>query len=333
MTSTAHFGTLSQRAARNRVSDIWRSNIVIGYLLISLGCSIFAGRQENTFLTEDTLDGFTIQVTYIWNYFDGGNSLFDLEPLLWIHSVRALIATIFVWLEDTIGVGGAMFLTLMLFIPVLDQFSRLPRGFIVFLVPFTSIVFSSRTILVIVSVAYLVTIVYSKRSFFYLAISFVFSLLSSGAVLNNVVIASLVVRNHRPKSISLYVYIISLAISLLISATDKYEGFAQQRAGYASTVYGAEGLWALASRSTIFVSFQEGNVVRSLAYLSLVGLALALVFLAVRKREYRGYIIILLSVIPAALLEGLGFISLLIPLLLLVAGQPLPWSPKAKIDV
>lgn len=310
------------------VSAIWRSNIVAGYGILAIAVSIYARITEQKFLSDDVLDGFTIQVTYIWNYIGGRNSILDLEPLLWIHAVRALIAYIFVSLEERMGDGISTFVILIMFAPLLRSFSRLPRGYFIFFVPIAALVFSQRTMLVIMAVAYLMIFIFNARSYLYLAASFILSSLSSGTVMNNLIISVILVRNYHKKSIGLYIYIAALAASLLISTIDKYSGFVEQRAGYSSTVYGASGLQAVISRSTILVSLQEGNYTRFAAYIALATLALFLLFISLKLRRYRGYAAILLSAIPSVLLEGLGFVSLLVPVLMLMAGATLPWRPE-----
>lgn len=317
-----------QSGARAFVSNLWRSNIIIIYLILSIACSYYASAEERTFLSLASIDGFTVQVTYVTLLLDSGNSLFDLEPLLWIHALRAGVANSFVAVEENIGIGFSAFLILMLFVPILRLFAGLRGGFLVFAIPLAAIVLSPRALLAMVAVAYLVVFIINGRAAFFLTLSFVFANLSSGTVLNNLIITALLARNHRPKSVGLYIYAILLSVSLFISAGEKYVGFVEQRAGYIGTVSGVSGIEAIISRSTIIVSLQEGDYIRFGAYLGLALLALLLLFFSARKREYRGYTVILLSALPSVLAEGLGFISLFVPVLLLMAGQQLPLRPE-----
>ncbi len=146
--------------------------------------------------------------------------------------------------------------------------------------------------------------------------------------MNSLFISATVARNYRKDSLSLYVYITSLIASFVISALDKYQGFSEERAGYDSTVYGASGFTAILSRSTIFVSFVDGNYARVLLYVTIAAVALGLMIFAIKNRNYRGYVMIMLSVIPSLIFEGLGFMSLLVPILLFLAGEKLPWRPE-----
>lgn len=310
---------------------MWKTNLFIGYAILSIACSIYANHLDRTFLADDAMDGFTNQVTYVWNYLGGGNSIFSMEPLIWIHALRAAIATVFVFIEETFGTGASSFSMLLLFLPVVRMFIELRRGYFAWAIPLTVIIFSSRTVLVIISVAYLIMFISRNRPLYFLSLSFIFANLSSGAVMNNLIIATILVRNHRPKSLALHVYIAALLISFAISALDKYEGFVEQRSGYDSAVYGASGIEAILSRSTIMISLMEGNYLRFGAYTGMACAALFLFFVAWRIPNYRGYIAILLSAVPSVIFEGLGLVSLLIPVLLLVAGARLPWRPDRVV--
>lgn len=312
------------------ISRIWRSNIYISYFIMSVIAVIYSNIRKNTFLLDRNTDGFTSQVMHIWNYLDGKNSLLHLDPLLWIHALRALIAYVFVSIENFGGSSSVTLFILVLTIPILNTFSKLKRGYLVLALPIVTMFLSPRTTLVIISVAYLVLYMSKNRGLFYLFISFILTNLSSGTVMNNVLISSTVVRNHR-KTTALYIYITLLIISLLISVSDKYEGFVEQRAGYNSTVYGATGLWAILSRSTIYISAVNADYARLTGYIALAAVALIMLFFTLRSHQYRGYFAIMLSAIPSLAFEGLGFMSLLVPILLLLAGARLPWHPQESV--
>ncbi|WOK35099.1 hypothetical protein [Sphingomonas sp. C3-2] len=311
-------------------SNLWRFNTILLYLLVSFFVILYSRDHGQTFLLNSKQDGFTSQVNYIWNYVDGDNSIFQLDPLLWIHALRALIAYVFVSIEDAGGNAAVYFTILAMTLPILNVFSRFKRGFIVVLLPISMAALSPRTILVIISVAYLIIYMRAKSGIGHLIVSFVFTNLSSGVVMNNLLISSTVIRNHK-KSISLNVYIALLFISLTISVSDKYSGFIEQRAGYDSAVYGATGFWAILSRSTIYTSAINADYARLFVYIALASLAVAMLFFTLRSRQYRGYFAIMLSAIPSLAFEGLGFVSLLVPILLLLAGARLPWHPQESV--
>jgi hypothetical protein len=292
---------------------------------------LYAQKYEKLFLGDIKSDGFTFQVNYIRNFFQMGGKFSDLEPLLWIHTIRTIVAETFVFLE---GLGGpflATALICLLSVPLIKVFEESRIPYIYLAIPVVIALLSGRSALVALSVAYQILFIKEKPRTIYLMISFILANLSSGAVLNNLVIAILITRNYRKYSPSLYIYMIILSISLYISGTDKYEGFSLGSAGYDSTVYGLTGYWAILSRSTIFVSFINQNYERVIAYVALVALSGLVLFVSLRLRHYRGYSVVFLSALPSFLLEGLGVVSLIVPLLLFAAGLTLPIHPAKAL--
>ena len=295
---------------------------------IAFGVAIvYAQYTEKTFLYTNATDGFTFQVNYIRSHFALGGRFDELEPLLWIHVIRTLVANLFEYLETLGGPWLPTLLISVLFIPIVELFDRSRRPFVAFVIPVAVMFISARSALVVVAVGYLMVYILKNKSPSYLMISFILSNLSSGAVLNNLVIAVLIANSYRRYSIPLWVYIISSFLSVIISGTDKYEGFSSGAAGYDSTVYGLTGYLAIFSRSTIFVALLSGDYVKVAAYLSLVAAAFAVLFVSLRSKLYRGYSVVFLSALPSFLLEGLGVLSLVVPLLLFAAGRPLPMRP------
>jgi hypothetical protein len=289
---------------------------------------LYAQKYEKLFLGDIRSDGFTFQVNYIRSYFELGGKFSDLEPLLWLHTIRMAVAEIFVSFEDLGGPFLATALICLLSVPLIKLFEGTKRPYIYLLIPIVIAILSSRSSLVALSVAYQMLFIKAKPRPIYLIISFVLANLSSGAVLNNLVISLIVTTSYRKHSVLLYFYIILLSISLYISGTDKYEGFSLGSAGYDSTVYGLTGYWAVLSRSTIFVSFINQNYERAIAYVGLVAASASVLFVSLRLKQFRGYSVVFLSALPSFLLEGLGVVSLIVPLLLFAAGLPLPMHPS-----
>lgn len=320
----------SAAPAKPRAGQIQHSLVIIGYLILCVVAVVFAHIEHREFLGDVATDGYTSQVIYIWNYFDGRNSILDLEPILWIHALRAWVAYIFVSIED-LGGGGLVAAALMaLTLPIARRFVWLRRGYLILALPLVSLIISERAFLVVIAVAYMMIFIRGGNAIYFLSMSFVMSNLSSGSVMNNLIISSTIARNYRPSSVGLYVYMALQTLSLLISAIDKYQGFSEQRSGYDATVYGVSGIEAILSRSTIFVSLLEGNYLRLAAYSLLGVLAIGLFTFALRSKQYRGYVLVLASVVPSLIFEGLGFMSLLVPILLFLAGEHLPWRPAKK---
>lgn len=316
-------------ASTQSASKIQQFATSAGYLLCSAISVIYAHFSERQFLADRNSDGFTNQVLYIWDYFYSPYKLTSLDPLFWIHSIRAIVAAFFVYLEDMGGNGLVSSFMILLTLPVFLIFFKLKRGWIIILLPIAAMALSNRAFLVAISISYIMLFIRGGSATYFLTFSFLFSNLSAGAVANSLLISLTLGRNYRKKSKSLYVFIIAQLISIAISAADKYSGFYEQRAGYEATIYGATGIGALLSRSTIFASFLDENYARLFVYLILSTSGLALFFLGMTIKQYRGYAVVLLTIVPSMVFEGLGLMSLLVPILLFLAGEHLPWKPGA----
>lgn len=311
-----------------RQSPLATTNFKIVIAIAFLVNCIYAQQSDKFFLGDIQSDGFTFQVNYIRSYFQLGGKLVDLEPLLWLHTIRTIVAETFVFFED---LGGPFFATTLICIftiPLIQIFEQAKRPYVYLATPFIIAFLSGRSVLVSLSVAYQIIFMLRKPRLAYLIISFLLANLSSGAVLNNLVIAILISLNYQRNNIKLYIYIALLLISLYISGTDKYEGFSFGSAGYSSTVYGLSGFWAIISRSTIVVSLINENYGRLFAYVGLLALSALVLFVSLRFKQYRGYSVVFLSALPSFLLEGLGVVSLIVPLLLFAAGLTLPMHPS-----
>lgn len=292
---------------------------------------LYAQKYEKLFLGDIQSDGFTFQVNYIRSYFELGGRFSDLEPLLWLHTIRMVVAEVFVFSEELGGPFLATTLICILSTPLIKLFELTKRPYMYLLIPIVVATLSSRSSLVALSVAYQVIFIKGKPRSIYLIISFALANLSSGAVLNNLVISLVISTIYRKNSISLYLYIIALSVSLYISGTDKYEGFSLGSAGYDSTVYGLTGYWGILSRSTIFVSLINQNYERVVAYAILVIISVLVLVTSLRLERFRGYSVVFFSALPSFLLEGLGVVSLIVPLLLFAAGLPLPMRPSRAL--
>ncbi|MES2755180.1 MAG: hypothetical protein V4659_10985 [Pseudomonadota bacterium] len=303
----------------------------ITYCLVFLAAILLNIYNDKRFLGDIQTDGFTFQVNYISNYFSGGGKLFDLEPLLWIHSLRTVITEFFLYFEELGGPGLATFVILLLYVPVIRMFRHAKWPNVAVILPLTVVLLSYRSSLVILSLAYLMMFVIDRRSWPFLVVSFLFANLSSGAVLNSVIIALTIGRTYRRNSVALYVYIGLLLVSFYISATDKYSGFSQGLSGYDATVYGVDGVTAILSRNTIFVSLLNGDYERAIVYSLIVMVALVTLVVSLRDPKYRGYGVIFLSAVPSFLLEGLGVVSLIVPFLLFLANLKLPLRPDPSV--
>jgi len=312
---------------RKRVPRAWAGAMFVVAL-------VFGWSRDKAFvsLDEDAIstDGYASQVAFIRALVEGGGNLLEVDPLYWIHGVRTLLALGF---EAAHANGGALAtaaVVLACIWPILALFDGAPRRALALLLPLTAMALSYRAVLVLVAIGYVLLYVVRRRSAVYLLLAFVFANLSSGAVLSGLLIALLLAAGYRRMTPSMLIFVAGMVLSLGVSVADKYAGFMAKEEGYNATVEGATGLVALLSRSTIFVSVMEGDYLRALIYAGMfVGALYALVY-AARRRRYGGYAAIFICTVPAFLLEGLGVISLVVPVLMFLAGAPLPRKPKEE---
>lgn len=292
---------------------------------------IAVSRMEKIYLAidEDSVasDGYASQVAFILNLIENEGNLFQVEPLYWIHGLRTAVAIFFDYVEGVGGpaLGGALVLGLAL--PVMLLFRDAKRPYLGALIPFAMLGLSYRAVLVLLSIGYLMIFILKNRSSVYLWVSFILANLSSGSVLSATLIAALIGLKYCRGNIKIKVYIGFLLFSLGVSALDKYIGFMAGDAGYDATVSGLTGWAALISRSTIFVSILEGDYLRAGTYIALFFTAICGFFHVLGRRRSNGYALIFFATIPAFLLEGLGVISLVVPILLFLSGIPLPSKP------
>lgn len=300
----------------------------LSVLLVSVIPLFYGWIQAKEFLAldEDSLatDGYASQVAFIRTFVDSESNLLEVEPLYWLHGLRALIAFAF---ESVHSFGGplATSAVMLCFVwPLFNLFDSAPRRVFALLLPLTLVMLSYRAVLVLASIGYLLLYIVRKRSKWFLVISFVFASLSSGAALSGLIISLALTRGYRCKTASMMVYVLGLAFSFGISVLDKYAGFVSGLAGYDATIEGATGVAAILSRSTIFVSSIQGDYLRSFVYLGLfAGVLLALVH-ASHSRRLGGYAVIFIATIPVFFFEGLGVVSVLVPVLMFLSGVSLP---------
>ena len=160
----------------------------------------------------------------------------------------------------------------------------------------------------------------------YLFLGFLFANLSSGAVLSSVLISTFFVIKYKVKTTAFYIFISLLMTSLTISIVDKYLGFTDQSIGYESVLENANGIVGAISRSTIFISFVEGNIIRLFGYLFILSSVVVAFIYSIFKNKHSEYRALLIFSVPAFLLEGLGVISIIVLILMFFAGVPIKKS-------
>lgn len=305
-------------------------------IIISVFVTYFCYTQGKTLFNLEEIDGFTYQMIYIRTVIDARIPFFSLEPLLMIHWLRYYL----ILPVDTIDQSNFRYLSpvllLALTFPLFSLFKNFP-GKIVSLSLLLLLAFMSyRNIFVICGIGYL--FIYAKvwRNALVLVLSALLVNLSSGSVLVAIVCGSFLFFHYRIRSLSYFAYLLFLTVSLIISLQDKYIGFALGEAGYAATEFDATGVYAVITRSTIYVSLVTGNFLRAGLYLAIGAIAIVVILVASASAKYRGYALLFVSSLPVFLVEGLGVVALIVPVLLFLSGTPLPlrravapdWAPQ-----
>lgn len=303
-------------------------------LFVALIASAMAMLFPRTFLLLDETtvitDGYASQVFYVLTVLGSGGDIFSENSLFFIHMIRALIYFGFSLLG---GIGGSpleVFALSLFVLPVTDLFFGPKRawvGLVLFVLVF---LLSFRSVLVCLSVGYLLLYQLRRPKSVYLLVSFVFASLSSGAVLFCVLLAAREGFQYlQRRKLYLSYFLLSLA-SLMISVQDKFTGFASGDDGYQATVGDSTGLLAAISRNTIFVSFLEGNYVRAAVYLIICSLIIIFLLKSFLSENAKWYRFVFLAGMPVMFFEGLGVIALLVPLLMMIAGVAV--SPDYRLN-
>ncbi|SFZ78886.1 hypothetical protein [Chitinimonas taiwanensis] len=319
-------GKGQSRSLKTTGVPVW---LTLAVSCISILVCTLAGRVYLS-LDEDLIsgDGYANQVAFVLSIAESGSDWTELDLLIWIHALRAIVAQMFLWVESVGGGGASAAMMVGLMWPVISLFKDARRGYVGLLLPCMMLILSYRSILVFLSVGYLLAYMIKRPSTWLLVVAFILANLSSGSVMTSLVITFLLGRAYRPRSLPLTIYMLFLFVSLAISVVDKYAGFIAGESGYQATVDGATGMFAIISRSTIVVSFLSGDFLRGGVYVGMLMAAVYGFLIACCKRVNRGYAVIFLGGLPAFMLEGLGVISLLVPVLLFLAGYQLPLRPE-----
>lgn len=272
-------------------------------------------------------DGFAMQISYVGSLLQGGELLASLDEglLLLVHAARVAAVAPFLAAETLVGPAISLLMLLALLWPL----TRVPGsrahtalGLVPLLLP---LAVSGRSVLVAVGVGYVVMHLLERRYGWMLWLGALLVNLSSASVLMALVV--LLVGEHSrvrlPRGLAWQriVVVVLLVASLGISLADKLAGFTAGSVGYEPHAFDSDNaLLAVFSRSTLFVSLVEGQYLRALAYGAialLLGIKLISALANPRQRVARR---IVLCCAPGILLEGLGVIAMVFPLVWLLRG-------------
>ncbi len=302
-----------------KISEILHQTWVAFFSLLTLGYCWYVDKKFVVLEGGSIDDGYASQVNYVIELLNDGDFL-SAEPLYWMHGFRTVIALFFNVVYDFGGAALTAFVMMVFVLPVIAIFKNANyRSLSLLLILFVSLI-SYRAVLVFVGIGYIFLYAMHGGSKWYLFFGFLFANLSSGAVLTSVLISIFFIAKYKCKTISLYFFISILMASLIISLIDKYLGFSDQGIGYEPVLENVNGVFGAISRSTIFVSFIDGNFIRLFGYLFILLSVVAAFIYSIFKNRYSEYRVILLLSAPAFLLEGLGVISIIVPILMFIAG-------------
>lgn len=280
---------------------------------------------------DESTDGFSMQIatagTLITQW--AATDLLTDSWLPLIHVVRLIAVGPFLGAEFVLGAAGPLALLLMLLWP-LTRMPLYPVRSLITMFPLAlPLMVSGRSVLVAVGIGLIVMHLLERRHLWMLWVGGLLSNLSSASVL--IALLLLIFSRINPRGAKLPIRIYSqrimvfllLLASFVISAIDKISGFNSGSGGYEAHGLETENILVqVFSRSTIAVSFYEGQYIRALIY-SVISALLFLIIVKslVRKNEMIGRRIVLCCV-PGVLLEGLGVLALLFPLIWLLRGFP-----------
>jgi hypothetical protein len=316
------------------VYGIW----VLIHAGIFVALASLMGRQMFEEESRAGADAFFYQIQNVLTLLEGGSTAEWFEsPLLLVHAVRFAITSPF-YLVQQAGWGSSAEALLMLpfMLPVLLARFGGRRRFIQALFVYTPLILSFRSVLTACSIAYLFMLLYADRPRKGAGLfSMVLANLSSAAVLCWILIAAThgkeLVSRMRLRVWPVALFVVAL-LSLGASLDEKLRGLAEGGEGYEQQTNaaggGEGGLVALLSRNTIYVSLSEGQYGRAAVYLALL-LAVALIVghLLLSRGISRSMKLFFMCAIPAFLVEGLGVVAFLFPVLWYLCGVR-PGLPK-----
>lgn len=272
-------------------------------------------------------DGFQAQLLYVGSLLRDGELFSGAEEsfLIWVHLARLFAVSPFVSIELVLGSPGSLVLLLLLLLPLVrypveDKWS--PMQLVPLMLP---LLVSGRSVLVSVGVAYVLIYLLRRDSGAWnLWLGLGFANLSSASVMTSLLLL-VFVNSEKTSKIGARLHrvaaLVVLGLSFLASLIDKYEGFQVGSAGYEAHAFTSESLvLSIVSRSTLLVSFVEGQYLRFIVYLGIAAyLGFKLVSLLRDKEAQKGRHV-LLCCFPGVLMEGLGVLALFFPLVWLVSG-------------
>lgn len=289
---------LKSKSPNSLISDrftvlLWVN--VIAFLIVSglfIPKGMFSGGES---------DGFYAQMFHVIGE-DSRSS-----PLYWVHMARFWAVSPFfaAHVHNILPLLEAVLMVFFL-LPVLTVKFGEKRPYFQVLFVYLPLLFSFRSVLVMCAIAYLFICLYgSERSYIRLGFSALLANLSSGVVLPWLIIAMLC-RKRLARFYRFFNLIVLVAIVLLaFSVVQKFDFF------FGSASQGG----SLIERNTFSVSLANQQYLRLGLYTSLLLAWFLIVLNCFFSRQFRStFSVFFLPIVVTPLLEGLGFVSFLIPI-------------------
>lgn len=287
-----------------------KNNIYL--LLCSLLFILLSAFFNITIFSEGSNDGFYSQVTYIANNI--GNAS-EYSPLFIIHFLRLLIILPFYVaysLELPSYIESIIFISYLLpFFKSKNLTIKLASTILLFL----PIFFSYRTVLGMIGMGYLyLCLFYYKGRYLLLFMSALLANLSSGIVfgwLFSILTSIKYIKNYYPK---FFVFIIMMMLGFLGSFIHKYH--------YMISDVGAMKNGSFWERSTLYESYHNNYYSRFIVYASLViTILMILIYPIYKHKKIDRKWLFFFGALPLALVEGVGLISYLFCIIILVLSS------------
>ena len=299
------------------------------YFIVFLAVFVACVSLDVSFLPSSIdVDGFSAQISHVSTLIQD-ESFLDAAAdswLLFLHLMRLVAVAPFLFLESIAGSGGSIVLLLLLMLPLTHVPGQCKKGLVTLIPMALPFLVSGRSVLVAIGVGYIIMHQIERRRVWMLAIGVLLVNLSSASVLMSFLFLAFgyVPVGRRPRGPWIWqrmVAILLLAISLAISVQVKLAGFAAGETGYEATIGDSDNIFVtILSRSTLFVSFSEGQHIRSIFYSIVALFLLVKLLLLMATPRLRTARRIILCCVPGIFLEGLGVLGMTFPLIWLFAG-------------
>ncbi|AUT99689.1 hypothetical protein ABM000_13780 [Morganella morganii] len=280
--------------------------------LFSLLFIFISGYLNITIFLEASSDGFYSQVTYVVRNI---NNPSEYSPLFIVHSLRLIIILPF-YIAYSLNLPS--YVESIIFIMYLLPFFKsndLAIKISSIILLFLPLVFSYRTVLGMVGMGYLyLCLFYYKGRYLLLFTSALLANLSSGIVfgwLFSIFTSIKYIKNNYPKFL---VFIIIMILGFIGSFLHKYQ--------FMISDVGAMKNGSFWERSTLYESYQNNYYSKFIVYTSVVMAILVILTYPIYKQQKLGRKwLFFLGALPLVLFEGVGLISYLFCIIVVILSS------------